>query len=153
MKQRLFGLGEDFDITDEHDRPAFHVNGKGLRARDTLLFEDTSGHELYRIQEKVAGLRDTMKIYRGDQVAATIQKKAIGRRDRFDITVPGQGDYTAEGKIHDHEYRIEKDGKPAAEVSMHWFRARDTYGVQVEPGQDPLLMLAVTVGIDMLAHH
>jgi len=153
MKQRLFALGEDFDIKDEHNRPVFHVNGKALRVRDTLLFEDLSGHEVYRIQEKVARLRDTMNIYRGNQVAAAIHKAAITPvRERFDINVPGQGDYTAQGNILDHEYRIEKGGRPSAEVSMRWFRVRDTYGVEVQPGEDPLLMLAVTVGIDMLAH-
>lgn len=153
MKQRLFALGEDFDIQDEHRRCAFHVNGKALRARDTLIFEDCSGHELYRIQEKVARLRDTMNIYRGNQVAAVIHKAAITPvRARFDINVAGQGDLTAQGNILDHEYRIEKGGRPAADVSMKWFRARDTYGVEVEPGEDPLLMLAITVGIDMLAH-
>ncbi|HEX5418333.1 MAG TPA: hypothetical protein VFZ25_21970, partial [Chloroflexota bacterium] len=44
MKQRLFALGEDFDIRDENHRVVFHVNGKALRARDTLIFEDASGH-------------------------------------------------------------------------------------------------------------
>jgi len=29
---------------------------------------------------------------------------------------------------------------------------RDTYGVEIEPGQDDLLILAVTVCIDQMAH-
>ena len=39
-----------------------------------------------------------------------------------------------------------------AEVSKKWFRLRDTYGVQVEQGQNYVLLLAVTVAIDMMAH-
>jgi uncharacterized protein YxjI len=153
MKQRLFALGEDFDIKDERDQRVFHVNGKMLRVRDTLFFEDANGHEIYKIQEKVARIRDTMSIYRGDQVAASIHKAVIAPlRERFDIDVPGRGDLSAQGNILDHEYHIERGGRPAAIVSMRWFRLRDTYGVEVAPGEDPLLMLAVTVGIDMLAH-
>ena len=37
-----------------------------------------------------------------------------------------------------------------AEVSKKWFRVRDTYGVQVEPGQDVIVLLAATVALDMM---
>jgi uncharacterized protein YxjI len=153
MKQRLFALGDDFDIKDEQDRRVFHINGKMLRVRDTLFFEDANGHEIYKIQEKLARIRDTLSIYRGDQVAASIHKALITPlRERFDVNVPGRGDLSVQGNIVDHEYRIERGGQPAAMVSKRWFRLRDTYGVEVAPGEDALLMLAVTVGIDMLAH-
>jgi uncharacterized protein YxjI len=37
-------------------------------------------------------------------------------------------------------------------VSKKWFRVRDTYGVEVAPGADPVLILSITVAIDALAH-
>jgi uncharacterized protein YxjI len=37
-------------------------------------------------------------------------------------------------------------------VSKRWFRARDTYGVEVAPGQDDVLILAITAVIDTMAH-
>ena len=40
-----------------------------------------------------------------------------------------------QGNILDHEYRIGN----VAEVSKKWFRIRDTYGVEVDPGQDERL--------------
>jgi uncharacterized protein YxjI len=36
-------------------------------------------------------------------------------------------------------------------VSKKWFRVRDTYGVEVRTGVDPVLILAITVAIDALA--
>jgi len=39
-----------------------------------------------------------------------------------------------------------------AEVSKKWFRIRDSYGVEIDPGVDPVLILAITVAIDALAH-
>jgi uncharacterized protein YxjI len=57
-----------------------------------------------------------------------------------------------QGSIADHEYVIESDGEKIAEVSKKWFRARDTYGVQVLADQDPVLVLAVTVAVDSMAH-
>ena len=43
---------------------------------------------------------------------------------------------TAQGNIVDHEFEIEADGTKVAEVSKKWFRVRDTYGVEVAPGQN-----------------
>ena len=42
--------------------------------------------------------------------------------------------------------------KKVAEVSKKWFRLRDTYGVEVAEGQDDVLILAVTVAVDIMAH-
>jgi uncharacterized protein YxjI len=39
-----------------------------------------------------------------------------------------------------------------AEISKKWFRLRDSYGVQIDPGQNDILILAVTVAVDMMAH-
>ena len=58
----------------------------------------------------------------------------------------------AKGNIVDHEYEIERDDHKVAEVSKKWFRVRDTYGIEIEPGQDVALILAVTVCIDQLTH-
>jgi hypothetical protein len=33
-----------------------------------------------------------------------------------------------------------------------WFRVRDTYGIEVEPGQNDALILAIAVAIDTMAH-
>jgi uncharacterized protein YxjI len=58
----------------------------------------------------------------------------------------------AKGNIVDHEYKIERNGNQVAEVSRKWFRVRDSYGVELAPGQDDALLLAVTVCIDQMTH-
>ena len=52
----------------------------------------------------------------------------------------------------DHEYAIGEGRETIAEVSKKWFRIRDTYGVAIAPGQNDVLILAITVAIDMMAH-
>jgi uncharacterized protein YxjI len=39
-----------------------------------------------------------------------------------------------------------------ATVSKAWFRVRDSYGVEVDAGEDAALMLAIAVVIDMMGH-
>ena len=92
------------------------MDGKALRVRQTLIFEDRNGTELLKIQERVARVRATME-----------------------IEDPGG-------------YTIEDGRSTVAEVSKKWFRVADTYGVEVAPGQNPALMLAVTAVLDQMAH-
>lgn len=152
MRERLFTFGDDFFIEDEHGRRAFWVDGKALRVRETLLFKDMRGQEIYRMQEKMLRVRDTINLYRGNQVAAAIHSALISPlRDRLQIDVPGRQDLVAQGNFLYHNYKIYQGGRnQVAEVSKKWFRIRDTYGVEIAPNQDDLLILAITVCIDIM---
>jgi uncharacterized protein YxjI len=153
MREKLFAIGDDFWIENEGGERAFKVNGKVLRIRDTLALESPNGQELYSIQQKMLHVRDTMEIERGGRKVATVKKALVTPlRDRFSIDVEDGDDMEAKGNIVDHEYKIERDGDEIAEVSRRWFRVRDTYGVEIKPGQDDALILATVVCIDQMTH-
>jgi uncharacterized protein YxjI len=73
-------------------------------------------------------------------------------RERWTVNVRGGPDMEIQGNILDHEYRIELGRQRVAEVSKKWFRIADSYGVEIDPGQDDILILAATVAVDMMAH-
>lgn len=154
MRQRLVAIGQDFWIENDRGERVFKVDGKALRVRGTLIFEDAHGRPLYRIQERIARVRDTMNIdHAGGGVAARVHNALITPlRDRWQIDIPGGEDLTTQGNILHHEYRINRGRFTVAAISRKWFRIRDTYGVEVAPGEDAALMLAITVVIDMMAH-
>ena len=153
MRQQIFAIGDDFWIEDGAGRRAFKVDGKALRLRKTLLLEDASGRELYKIQEKLVHIRDTMEIENANTRVATVKKALISPlRERYNVEFDAGGEWRAQGNIVDHQYSIESDAGPIAEVAKKWFRVRDTYGVQVAPNQDDALVLAVTIVIDQMSH-
>jgi len=153
MQEKIFAIGDDFWIENEGGERAFKVNGKVLRIRDTLALESPNGQELYSIQQKMLHVRDTIEIERGGRKVATVKKALVTPlRDRFSIDVEDGEDMEAKGNIVDHEYKIERDGDEIAEVSRRWFRVRDTYGVEITPGQDDALILATVVCIDQMTH-
>ena len=152
MHEKIFAVGDDFWIETEDGQRAFKVDGKALRIRNTFILETPSGEELFKIQEKKLRVRDTMEIERDGETVATIKKALITPlRDRFAIDVEGGGELSAKGNIVDHEYEIERGGDKIAEVSKRWFRVRDTYGIEVAPGENDALILAATVCIDEMA--
>ena len=129
------------------------MNGKVLRVRDTLVLETPNGEELFSVQSKMLHIRDTMNIERSGRKVASIKKALVSPlRDRFSIDVEDGEDMEAKGNIVDHEYKIERDGDQVAEVSRRWFRIRDTYGVEIVPGEDDALVLAVVICIDQMTH-
>ena len=153
MHQRMFSIGDDFWIENGAGQKAFKVNGKAMRIRDTLIFEDTDGHELLKIQERKLSVRDKMAIERDGDTVATVKKALITPlRERFKVELARGGEYDVKGNIVDHEYTFERDGREVASVSKRWFRVRDTYGVEIAPGEDDILVLAATVAIDQMSH-
>ena len=153
MREKLFAIGDDFWIENEAGQRAFKVNGKALRVRDTLVLETPNGEELFSVQSKMLHIRDTMNIERNGRKVASIKKALVSPlRDRFSIDVEDGEDMEAKGNIVDHEYKIERDGDQVAEVSRRWFRVRDTYGVEIAPGKDDALVLAVVICIDQMTH-
>jgi uncharacterized protein YxjI len=153
MREKLFAIGDDYWIETDDGERVFKVNGKAFRIRDTLVLETPGGDELFTIQEKKLSVRDKMSIEREGHTVATVRKALVSPlRDRFSIDVEDGEDMEAKGNIVDHEYKIERGGDKAAEVSKRWFRVRDTYGIEIAPDQDDALILAVTVCIDQMTH-
>jgi uncharacterized protein YxjI len=154
MRQKVLAIGDDFWIENERGERVFRVDGKALRVRNTLDFEDAQGTKLCRIQTRALRVRDSMEIEDPDGGRLALVHKALVSplRERWKVDLPGDDEWKVQGHIADHEYEIEADSNKIAEVSKKWFRARDTYGVQVLGGQDPALVLAVTVAVDSMAH-
>jgi uncharacterized protein YxjI len=152
MREKLFAIGDDFWIDTDDDRHAFKVNGKAMRIRNTFILENPSGDELIKIQEKTLSVRDKMELEHDGEHVATIKKALISPlRDRFAIELSDGSELSAKGNVVDHEYKIERDGHKVAEISKRWFRVRDTYGIEIAPGEDDALILAATVCIDEMA--
>jgi len=150
MREKMFAIGDDYWIEKDGDK-AFKVNGKALRIRDTLVLESPGGDELFTIQEKKLSVRDKMEIERDGKTVATIKKALVSPlRDRYSIEVEGGEDMEVKGNILDHEFEFERGGHKVAEASKRWLRMRDTYGVEIQPGQDDALILACTVCIDQM---
>jgi uncharacterized protein YxjI len=154
MRQRLVSVGDDYWIENDQGELVFKVDGKALRIRKTLVFEDSHGTELLKIQERVARIRDTMEIEDpGGRTVATVKKALITPlRDRWTVTVADRPDLDVKGNIVDHEYTVEDGRSAVAEVSRSGSGSLTPTGSRSPPGQDPALMLAVTAVLDQMAH-
>jgi uncharacterized protein YxjI len=154
MRQRMISIGDDYEIENDQGERVFKLDGKALRIRKTILFRDMDGHELCKIQKRMLHLRDSMEIEGpdGNRMAMVHKAMITPLRERWIAKLEDGPDLHAQGNIVDHEYTIERDGTKVAEVSKRWFRIRDSYGVEVAPGENDILILATAAVIDTMAH-
>ena len=130
------------------------VDGRAFSIGNKLSFQDLNGNELAFIRQKLLAWGPTYEIHRGGQLVAVIKQKIWTLvRNHFSVDVnadgPGPGDLEAQGNFTDHEYTLTRDNQPVATISKKWFAWSDTYGVDIAPGEDDILILACTVVVDM----
>jgi uncharacterized protein YxjI len=154
IRQKMFSIGDDFWIENQEGQRVFKVDGKALRLRKTLIFEDMNGKKLCQIQERWLPIRETIAIDGPDgKQIAVVQKALIAPlRDRWSVNVKNGPDLDVQGNILDYEYTIKQGWNKIAEVSKKWFSLTDTYSVEIDSGQNDILILAVAIAIDMMAH-
>jgi uncharacterized protein YxjI len=153
VREKVFAIGDDFWVTDEQGSEVFLVDGKALRIRETFELKDRSGAVVATIRKKVLALRDSMDIERDGTVIATVRRALVSPlRHRSVVELAEGGELEAVGNILDKEFEIRSGGQVLARISRSWFRLRDTYGVDVAPGQDDALILSVAVCLDRIHH-
>jgi uncharacterized protein YxjI len=154
IRQKLMSIGDDFWIENRDGQRVFKVDGKALRLRKTLIFEDLKGNKLAKIQERLLAIKDTMAIEDADGNQLAVIKKGLiaPLGDHWKVAVRGGPDLDVQGNLLDHEYSINEKRRKIAEVSKKWLTITDTYGVEIDDGQNDILILALAVAIDMMSH-
>lgn len=153
MTEKLFSVGDDYWIENEKGKKAFYVDGKALRLQDTLILKDRDGNEVYEIKERLFKLRDTMDIKRDGNTVATVKKAFMTFiREKWEVELADGPDMEIQGDIFDYDYSIEANGQRVARISKSFFSLSDSYGIEIAPGQDDALILAIAAAIDQMAH-
>ena len=153
MRQRILSWGDDFSIKDADGQEVYYVDGKVFSFGNKLSIKDRSGAELARINQKLLSIGPQYEIVSGGETVAVVKKHLFTPfRARFTVDVPGPDDLEAQGDFLDHEYVFERGGQVVARVSKKWFSLADTYAVDIDEGQDDVILLAAAVVIDLVSH-
>ena len=124
---------------------------RGWVGDSPFIFLDTAKLKSFGWRQKLS-IRDAMRIERNGDTVATIRKAMISPfRDKYKIELESGGELVVKGKIGDHNYKFERDGDKIAEVSKKWFKVRDTYGIEINPEEDDVLILAAAVCLEEMS--
>jgi uncharacterized protein YxjI len=150
IRERMFRLGEDSDITDGDGQPVLHVDGKVMSLHNRLILSDPAGREVGQVHRKLAALRPTYEITINGKDVAEVRKHLFTPfGEQFTIDVRGTGDMEIDGDLLSHEFTIERDGQTVATISKRWLTVTTSYAVDVAPGEDDVLILASVLALDL----
>jgi uncharacterized protein YxjI len=154
LKEKVLTLTDSFTIRDSNGSEVYRVKGKLLSIGDKLSLHDMAGEELALIRQEIITLTPSYRIYRGGELQADVSKKLLTVfRDKFKVDMKdGSPDLEIVGNILDYEYSFRREGREVAHVSKKWISIGDSYGVQVDEGEDDVLILACAVIVDLINH-
>jgi len=151
LNQRLISLTGGLWIEDGQGNHAYEVDGQLLSLRGTHVLKDVNGQPLYEIQKPLAPhVHKTIDIKKNGQTAATVQEAIFNLGgDKFRITLAGGQELTMHGDWTNREFQVrDQAGQQVIFASRAWFSIRDAYGIQIAPGFDVPLGLAIVVALE-----
>ncbi len=153
MRQKFWSWGDDFVIQDGEGNDCYRVDGKVFTLGDKLSLQDMQGNELAFICQRLLAWGPTYEIHCPGSPPTVVKKELFTFfHCKFEVDGPGDQDYEASGNFLDHEYEIVGMGGVAATISKRWFTWTDCYGIEIVGIEDPVLLLATAVVIDLVCH-
>jgi uncharacterized protein YxjI len=150
IREQFLRLGEDSEILDEGGNLAYRVDGKVLSLHNLLVIRDIAWKEVARVERKILALTPTYEISMDGRPAGEVSKQMLTFvHDRFTINIAGSQDLEMSGDVLKHEFTIREGDQVVATVSKRWVALTDTYGVEIAPGQNDLLLLTCVLALDL----
>jgi len=151
LNQQLMSISGDLWIDDAAGNHAFLVDGKAFALRRTLVLQDLAGNPLYEINQSLAHVHQTFEIKRGEEVVATIQKALLSLLgDHFTIDLANGDQLAVTGDWIGREFHVTRAGSDVIFASRRLLAIRDCYGVQIAPGFETPLALAIVVALEQM---
>ena len=148
LKHKLISIGGDSIIQDGHGRDVFLVDGAAISIGRRLTVKDMRGQEVAAIHQELIAFTPSYEIHLRGGISAKVSLKLLTLNDRLKIDLPGWDDLEARGNLFHHEYGIFKGGRRVAEISKAWISLTDSYGIEIDDKEEPLLLLCCAVVID-----
>ncbi len=151
LNQKLMSLSGDLWIDDAAGNHAFEVDGKAFALRRTLVLQDPTGNPIYQINQSLAHLHHTFEIKQGEAVVATVQKALLNILGaHFTIDLAGGDQLLVAGDWISREFHVTRSGTDVIFASRCLLAIRDCYGVQIAPGFDVPLALAIVTALEQM---
>jgi uncharacterized protein YxjI len=149
VREKIFRLGEDNDILNEAGQPSLKVDGKVLSIHGLMLVNDLAGTEVARVSRKLVALRATYEIVIAGGANAEVHQRFTGPfHPKWNISVAGGVEMVVEGNFGQHNFAFTENGQTIASVSKAWISLADSYGVDIEAGQNDLLILCGVLALE-----
>jgi uncharacterized protein YxjI len=151
VRERIFTIGDKFQIEDENEMPRFEVVGKVFSLGNKLNIYDMMGRNVVYIEQRIFRFLPEYNIFLGDRLAANIKKEFTFFKPKFNIE-SDFGRFSVDGDILAHDFSILKDSREVARINKKWLSLSDTYMVDVNNTENQAFILAIVIVLDQVLY-
>ncbi len=152
IKQRVFSLGDTYDITDDQGNPVYQIKGKAFSFGNQLDLLDMSGNSLAHISQRLLSWTAEYDISVGGEDAVVVKKQAFSLfHPTFDIEGPTSA-YQMVGDWTNWNYTIQSEGQTLAQIGKQSALFQDRYTVDIAEEADVPTLLCLAIVMDEVSH-
>ena len=144
IKEKVFSWGEKFFVKDALGNDKYLVEGPAFSFGKKLHIYDMLGRELAFIQQQLFTLMPRFLVT-GSIGTVQVKKEMSLFTPRY--TIEGLG-WEIQGNFWEHDYQILQNGQPIVTITKEWMTWGDSYELDIAPGADEIMALAVVLTID-----
>ncbi len=151
MKQKVYSIGEKYNIMDENQQVIYHVKGKVFSIKNKLdMFK---GDELvYHLERKLFRLLPQYTLFSPDgSVVATIKKNFTFFGGKMTIdSIFCQMEIL--GQVWQYDFHVNKNGQEVMSVHKKWLSWGDSYQISIQEDAQEAYYVALVILIDVIFH-
>ncbi len=151
VREKIFTIGNKFQIKDEQGIPRFEVVGKVFTIGKKLNIYDMLGSNVSHIEQKILRFLPEYNIYLNNKLGATIKQKLTLFRSKFSIN-SDFGKFDVDGDIFAYNFSIYKNGRKVAKINKKWVSFSDTYMVDIDDNENQAFILSIVIVLDQVLH-
>ncbi len=145
LKQKFFSWKDRAWVKDETGADRYFIEGKVFSIGKKLWIMTPNGDPLAFVRQKVPTLMPRFIVEIGGNEVAQIVKKFTFLKPKYEIEGLG---WTVQGDFMGHDYTVFASERPIITIHKKWMSWGDSFELDVAPGTDEVLALAVVVAID-----
>lgn len=144
IKQKVFTLGEEFTVKDEHGRDRYFVTGSFFRIPKKFIIYNEHREAVATIESQLFRLFSHYDVTTNNDFLTVRQNFSFFTHN---ISIVNK-DWELRGDFFAHEYRVTSGNRPIMSISKHWFTWGDSYMLDIENEEDAILSLAIVIIVD-----
>ena len=145
IKQRVFAIGEKFDIYDEQGNEKYFVKSELFSFGHKLHVYDKDDREIGVVRQRLFCFLPTFDIEMNGSVVGTIKKQFTLFSQNYDVDFNG---WYVEGDFLGWDYDVYAGSSPIVHINKEWLAWGDTYTIDFENPADELMGLMLVIAID-----
>lgn len=149
IKQKLFSLGDKYEILDEYQNPVYFAKGKLFTVGNKIQLCDTQEREVLFLKQRLMKLLPVFEICQGDNLFATVKREFTFFKKKITVE-SSHGVFVIDGDFWNHEYAITCDGKLFGTVSKEWLTWGDVYALNINSNEFADFFVALVLAIDCI---